>query len=409
MSIVTIQNCTKPDLALIARMSAGMRSLTEELNLIFPQRTGVISQLAFALTMREHVMVWGDTGTAKSLLARATFGAFTGSNTFEINLSKFSTKPEVFGGINTKLMTEEGRVRYWLDEGAVYCDFFFPDEFLDASDPMLRAMLTLLNERLFLNGKERVVSRLHTSLATTNGDPWARAKANPDLKAVVDRFLFKSQVAYLDEDEEYARMLTTYLSGLRPQTQMDMADLTAFSEIVANTNLIHNPVMVKAYIDAMNAFRKASGAFISDRTMARMTQVIEAQALLFGRFEVIPEDILAVKYGVCDGEDTEKQVTFVTAATPAIKKAEKEMGASIDDAQQALIKEYAGQIPALRQEDLSKMQPNDMVATARDLTQLRAKISAVVPQTTTTQVQRDALLEKVDKKLGQLNKVIFKS
>ena len=70
----TVPGLTNPDLALIARTSASLKTLEDELNQIFPQRTGVIRQAILALTMRDHLLIHGDTGTAKSLLARAIFG-----------------------------------------------------------------------------------------------------------------------------------------------------------------------------------------------------------------------------------------------------------------------------------------------------------------------------------------------
>ncbi len=404
-----ILNLSNPDHQLITTTSSALQTLKEELNQLFPQRSGVIEQALLALSMREHLLVWGDTGTAKSLFARAIFNAFTGAAVFEANLSKFSTKQDIFGPLNTKLMTEEGRIRFWLDEGAVFCNFVFLDEFLDASDPLLRATLTLLNERYFLNGKVKTRSAVHTTIATTNGDPWGRTKSNPDLRAVIDRFLFISRVSYLDTDTEVLQMLGTYLNGLTPATQISLQDLTEFSEIVVDNNLVTNPILIQAYVKAMNEFKKNTGKTISDRSLARLTQVLEAQALLFGRSEIVPEDIFAVKYGVCDGEDEEGLKAFVAAATPAVKEAEKELGANIDEAQQNLLNEYAQQIPSLRTDTVSVMTAEDLVRTAQELTALLAKVKAVRQQTQATGVIKDTLIEKINKKLTLVQKSIFKS
>ena len=220
---------------------------------------------------------------------------------------------------------------------------------------------------MFLNGTEKIVSANHTTIATTNVDPSAATKANKELKAVVDRFLFKSQVTSLDSDQEYLQMLTTYLSGLWPFTTIPYADLHQFSDIVVDTNLVTNPTLIAAYVNAVNAYRKQASVFISDRTLARMTQILEAQALLFNRTEIIPEDILAVGYGLVDGEDKAGRETFETAAMPAIKTAEKELGADIDEAQRTLLQEYAAQIPSLRSDTVSAMSANDLIDAARVL------------------------------------------
>jgi len=398
-----------PDQDLIKRVSQNLNALSTELNTIFPQRSGAIEQMILALVMRQHILIWGDTGTAKTALARAVFGSITGAQKYEANLSRFSSRQDVFGPVNTKIMTEEGRVRYWLDEGAVNCHFVFLDEFLDASDPLLRALLTLLNERLFLNGTERVQSLVHTAVATTNGDPWDKAKRNPDLKAVVDRFLFKCKVSYLDADQEILDMLTTYLTGLVPTTTLPLSDLLAFSDIVVSNNLVTDPILIQAYVEAMNAFKQATNMAISDRSLALYTQILEAHALwTYGRTTLIPEDILAVAHGVCDGEDVAGIETFKRAALPAIKKAEKQMGASIDNAQQALLAELEGQIPSLTVTSAKTMAEADLVNTIRKLTELHDKVTAVVPQTQTTTLQKNAIIKKMDRKIDIVKEYIFK-
>ncbi len=392
------------DLARIALVSGNLAQLRIELNLLFPQRQGLIEQVLLALTSREHVLVWGTTGTAKSALATAIFDTFSDAVVFKTGLSKFSTSANIVGIPNPKRMREDGEIWHNTTGSIVPAHFAYLDEFLDASTPTLRVLLNILNERRFDQGAQHEVCQLLTAIATTNGNPATAQKASPELAAVIDRFIYRCQVQPLDEKAEQLAMITTYLEGAHHSVTIDIADFIYFTQLVTNYNLVSDPILVNAYIDTVNAYAKKAGVQVSDRTFAKLTQALEASALLHGRVETHPDDILAIKWGLCDGGDQAGHDLFTKVATPIIEGAKAQMGQTIDDVQLALIRELAKQVPSVPQ-SASKA---DLVDLAREITDMEARVDDIKPQLPTTDAEKLQLLTRLGEMKAKVTARIYK-
>ena len=74
--------------------------------------------------------------------------------------------------------------------------------------------------------------------------------------------------------------------------------------------------------------------------LAEVLGVVEANALLYGRYDVDYEDILAAQWGICLESDPAELVRFEAVAKPIIQEAKKKKGQNLDEVQIALIKEY---------------------------------------------------------------------
>ena len=78
----------------------------------------------------------------------------------------------------------------------------FLDEIFKANSSILNAILTLINERIFHNGKEVVPVPLLTLFGASNELP-----EEEELTALYDRFLLRFVVNYIAEDFRFLRML----------------------------------------------------------------------------------------------------------------------------------------------------------------------------------------------------------
>ena len=143
-----------------------------------------------AIVMKQHLLLIGKPGTAKSMFADIVFQHFENAKIFKIQLSKFTGEEALFGPPNIKVLKEEGRIIYETENTLLSADFAFLDEIFDANDALLRSLLQILNERRFAKGTFYLPSLpLWTVIATSNYQ-----RINNVTEAVIDRFLFKVTV-----------------------------------------------------------------------------------------------------------------------------------------------------------------------------------------------------------------------
>ena len=183
-----------------------MRSLGE----IIIGREDLIRQIRYALVTKNHVLMEGPPGIAKSMLADRLFGVLHGhKNFFSIKCTKKMSEDYLVGAPDMRVFRKEGRLIHVTDKTLVTSDFAFVDEFMDLTPNALRALLELLNERTFTRGRQIEKSPLWTVIAATNfgGDN------EEALEAVIDRFMFRSRVSGLDNADDKKRMVRNRLEN----------------------------------------------------------------------------------------------------------------------------------------------------------------------------------------------------
>src|SRR5215468_3498430 len=149
-----ILNRTSGDLSL-ARMAARevLRNIRDELQQVFLERAEVIDGALAALLGGHHVLIIGPPGTAKSMLADELCRRLAGATYFQWLLTKFTTPEELFGAVSlTALERDEYRRVTALKLPEAHIAFL--DEVFKANSSILNAVLTLMNERHFHNGRQ---------------------------------------------------------------------------------------------------------------------------------------------------------------------------------------------------------------------------------------------------------------
>lgn len=388
-----IRCCQPPnwDAKRVAAIGENLRTLVDELAMIFPERRHLIQQMIYALLTREHVLIYGIYGTGKSDLVHTLFSCISGARTFSIGLSKFMTEGNIIGMPDPKKMREEGLFEYRRDGGILDADFAELDELFDSNPPLLRVLLGILNERQFKRGRQVESANLHTAIASTNGDPEEEMRRHPELGAVVDRFVFHAHVRYLAEPESRRRMLEKYVAGETPSVQIKLEDIKYLSDMVVGANQICDPDFIAVYDEAVEAYVKTSRQPISDRRRCKLVQLVEANALLYGRFEVTYEDIEAVRWGLCLGGNDAQHEAFKATVLPVVEKAKAAKHQNIDELQQKLLIQLATRIPVIP----PNCPKEQLVDLARDLSKLEGEINDVKAQLPSTDDQRVKLLRQI--------------
>src|SRR5256885_3600555 len=80
-----------------------------ELRSVFIQRDEIVDGVLLAVLARQHVLVLGPPGTAKSMLAKEVCRRLRGKRYFEWLLTKFTTPEELFGPVSLSALES---VRY---------------------------------------------------------------------------------------------------------------------------------------------------------------------------------------------------------------------------------------------------------------------------------------------------------
>jgi MoxR-like ATPase len=267
-------------------------------------REEVVCQSFYAFLTGEHQLILGRTGMAKSLLARQIFECFHNTTVFEKQLTKDTMPDNLFGAYNMEDM-KRGKMIHNIKGSIVESDFAFLDEIFDANDMLLRSLLSLLNERKLINGEQIVDSPLNSVIAASN-----YIRATEILEAVLDRFIYKS---YIPENKNlYYQFSIDQIYGKNvgkvrsPEERLNVEDLKVIKRVI-KSQIIRIPeyilflknYILRQYIDETQKIENGYNFTISDRTTAKVQDLLRTSAVLDGRSVVEEKDLDNLYYLIC--------------------------------------------------------------------------------------------------------------
>ncbi len=269
-------------------------------------REEIIRQAMYAILAREHVLVLSRTGMAKSYLANYIFNTFENVRVFASQASKEQTPDNYFGPYNIEEF-KKGKIRHNIHGSIIEANLVFLDEFFDASDVVLRSLLSVLNERKFVNGPEIIDAAVHTTIATAN-----YMRMNEVTEAVLDRFTYKSIIP--EDNNCYTQLLIdhTYAfsrgKAIEPDRKIPFAQVQYLSDIVRNKNkeikvvtpdyvYFMKNVITNKFVSDMK--KSEYNFFISPRKQAKLADFLRASAILNNRFEVTMDDVRDMYFALC--------------------------------------------------------------------------------------------------------------
>jgi MoxR-like ATPase len=234
-------------------------------------RAEAIEAAILALIVREHALLLGPPGTAKSLLVRSVCERIEGASYFERLLTRFSTPEELFGPLSLSAL-ENDRYERVTKGTLVDASIGFVDECLKANSAVLNTMLSIMNERLYHeSGRSRPVPLL-SLFGASNETP-----EDDSLAALYDRFLIRVVVPYVSDDDSLRKLFD--LAPAPPTATITLDNLRAAQAEVAAITLTASAV------DAIIAVKHElaqEGIAVSDRRWKQCGTLLRARAWLDG-------------------------------------------------------------------------------------------------------------------------------
>lgn len=280
------------------------RVFFDELHRIFLERDDLLLQLALALLSREHLLVTGPPGTAKSQLASTVFGRILDEETgqpsvYARQIGESTVQTDLIGPIDFKTLMETGRTEHFTDEGMLGSVHAFLDEIFDGRDMLLRSALNVLHEREVKQGGRIKRGRIECALMTTNryiADVLEGSRET--LLAFVDRIAFVAFVPRSFADPgRLGLVLRRHVGGSGRtlfESTLSIQDLDCLQQAVDDV-YVSDPVCdgLAQFLDRfdreLNAAVRADPQFVPTRYISTRTAVRSGRVL---RAAVIADRIL---------------------------------------------------------------------------------------------------------------------
>jgi MoxR-like ATPase len=265
-------------------VQAQINTLRNALNGTFPEREDQVEGILLALLSKEHVVLLGPPGTAKSLATRRVAQAL-GMTYFETLLSRFTTPPEIFGPMSLSGL-EHDRVEFVTKGMLPEAEIAFIDEIFKAGSALLNVLLPLINERTFFNGTlGPQTTPLRTVIAASNEMP-----QGDGMEALWDRFLLRYEVRYVNRKDSFRKVM---LSG-----NVDFTTTLAKQDLEVAQAAAEGMAIPDAVIDALYECRQAlnaEGIVISDRRWKKSLRVAQSFSWLNGGSQVEATDLMVLQ------------------------------------------------------------------------------------------------------------------
>lgn len=295
----------KKTLKSVRKTVENLLKIEAELNDIFIEREDEIRMLTLAFISGSNGFFHGPAGTGKSALVEEYSSRIKRANYFRILMGKTTEPGEIFGPVSINAMKNDiykVNTKNKLPEANIS----FIDEIFKANSAVLNNLLSIMNEKVFLNDTVKKVPLI--SLIGASNEYYE----DDSLIALYDRFLLRWNMDYIKEPSNRIELFKRYLKERGESSPLcKFGEVKSYTTINIEDLIILNEKVKAVTIDAkvLNTYNKListllkKNIIISDRRKNESLKVIQGAALLDGRYAAEVEDLDVLKYTFWSNED----------------------------------------------------------------------------------------------------------
>lgn len=275
--------------------------LKTEIHKVIVGQDQVIDELLIGLLAKGHVLIEGMPGLAKTLLIK------TLSEVVDLSYKRIQFTPDLMPTdiLGTEVIEEEGGHKTFVyKQGPIFANMVLADEINRTPPKTQAALLEVMQEyKVTYGGKDYYMDLPFFLLATQN--PIEQSGTFPLPEAQTDRFLLFIKIGYPTEEEETEVLnRTTGKATQKPNPVLNAKEVIRLQELVREVTIDEELISAVSKLVRRSRPDTSSDDYIKNHVAygagPRAGQAIilcaKANALLAGRYAVIPEDLKKVAY-----------------------------------------------------------------------------------------------------------------
>lgn len=265
------------------------------------EKEHILSLSLLCCVAGESIFLLGPPGTAKSMVARRLKEVFADASAFEYLMSRFSTPDEIFGPVSVSKLKDEDVYERCVEGYLPTATIVFLDEIWKAGPAIQNALLTVINERVYRNGREVIRLPMKMLIAASNELP----AEDEGLEALWDRFLVRAVSNCIENERTFYRMLLQKeeVEVMVPKTllitekqycnwQQEVKSVEIGDGILRTITQVRKRMAKAATEEEAHAF----DYYISDRRWRKIARLLQMSALLNDRSKVEYSDLLLLRH-----------------------------------------------------------------------------------------------------------------
>lgn len=277
----------------LSQLNEAVLQITQEIRKVIVGQDDMVKMIVAAVLADGHVIIEGAPGVAKTLTARLV------AKSIDVQFSRIQFTPDLMPSdvLGTSIYNPNA-ASFEFKQGPIFSNIVLIDEINRAPAKTQAALFEIMEERqVTMDGKTYTMNAPFMVIATQNPIEYEGTYRLPE--AQLDRFLFKINVPYPTEEQEFkilARFHDLANTSVFQQIEavLTAAQIKTIREIVKSILIEEKLLQFIAKIIVTTRSHKSIFLGASPRASLAVMNASKAVAAMSGRDFVTPEDIIYV-------------------------------------------------------------------------------------------------------------------